>query len=61
MRQYEKLSAFRLINEVSVSREAEETMLDMLKRKYGVEQVARLKQMLLDVDLSEQLIYEMKK
>ena len=37
MRQYEKLTAFRLINEVSVSKEAEETMLDMLKRKYGVE------------------------
>ena len=43
LKQYEKLTAFRLINETCVSREAEEIMLAMIVDWYGMDQVSRLK------------------
>ena len=43
LRQFEKLTAMRLINETSVSKDAEELMLDTLKSNVGVEQCKRLR------------------
>ena len=37
LRQFEKLTAMRLINETSVSKDAEELMLDSLKSNVGLE------------------------
>ena len=59
LRQYEQLTAMRLINETSVSREAEEVMVERLVSKYGREQVNRLKQMFVDIDLSETMLSRM--
>ena len=43
LRQFEKLTAMRLINETSVSKDAEELMLDSLKSNVGVKQCKRLR------------------
>ena len=56
VRHYEQLTSMRLINETSVSREAEEAMVEHLVCKYGREQVNRLKQMFVDIDLSETML-----
>ena len=59
LKHYEQLTAFRLINETSVSREAETLVLDKISGKYGLDQVSRLKQMFVDIDLSEEMLYRM--
>ena len=59
LRQYEQLTAMRLINETSVSREAEEVMVERLVSKYGRDQLSRLKQMFVDIDLSETMLSRM--
>lgn len=59
LRLYEKLAGLRLINETSYSREVEEHVIEKLVTKYGREQLTRLKQMFVDIDLSEGLLSKM--
>ena len=59
LRKYEKLTSWRLLNETSVSREAEEQMVEKIEISQGIEQVIRLKQMFSDIDLSEIFLKEM--
>ena len=59
LKHFEQLTAFRLINETSVSREAETLFLDKISGKYGIDQVSRLKRMFVDIDLSEVMLYRM--
>lgn len=52
LRHHERMTMYRLLNETSLSREAEEYFIEKIRESQGLEQVTRLKKMLTDIDLS---------
>ena len=59
LREYETLTAYRLINETSSNRQAEELFLVELSQEGGFDNLKRVKQMFVDIDNSERLLGEM--
>ena len=49
---------FRLINETSVSRYLEETLLTKFQQYSGLDNISRLKNMFIDVDTSSQMLID---
>lgn len=58
LREHEHLTMFRLINETSVSRYLEETLLSRFQKYSGLDNISRLKNTLIDVDTSAQMLID---
>lgn len=53
------MTILRLLNETSVSREAEEYFIEQIRVSQGFEQVTKLKKMFTDIDISSETMKEM--
>mmetsp|Transcript_40890 Transcript_40890/g.53572 ORF Transcript_40890/g.53572 Transcript_40890/m.53572 type:complete len:117 (+) Transcript_40890:387-737(+) len=58
LRDYERLTMFRLINETSASQEIEEKLLLALAKITGLDNISRLKQIFVDMETSMHLMAE---